>query len=105
AWGASVKDWDQIVRQWDKRPEFTAEQIVFQKAIYEVARSAKAEGEALSLQFDLGRDTPHLRDVIKPTLETAEYAGQFVSYGFAPVAMVPALQAADLVVHEAYRVF
>jgi hypothetical protein len=105
AWGVSVKDWDQIVRLRERQPSFSAEQAVFGKAIFELVKAAKAEGEALSLQFDQGRDTPELRALIQPTIETAEYEGRFLSYGFLPVGSVPAMQAADLVVHEAFRAF
>lgn len=105
AYGVSVEDWDQIIRKWWKQPNFTAEQSVFGKALFDIAVAARAEGEALSLQFDQGRDTPELRQVIMPAIQSAEYDGRFVSYGFSPVASVPALQAADLVVHEAYRAF
>ncbi|MBX3492522.1 MAG: hypothetical protein KF899_06145 [Parvibaculum sp.] len=105
AWGLSVRDWDQIVRQWGKQPEYTAEQAVFEKSVFEIVKSAKAEGEALSLQFDQGRDTDRLRNAIKPTIEAAKNEGRFVSYGFLPVAQTPALQAADLVAYEAYRAF
>lgn len=105
AYGVSVRDWDQLVRIGDRKPDYTAEQFVFGKAIFDVAKAAKAEREPLTLQFDQGRDDPGLRRLIQPVLERAKMDGRFVSYGFAPVAEVPALQAADLVVHEAYRVF
>lgn len=105
AYGVSVKDWDQVVRKLARQPDFTAEQAVFGKAIFDAAKTAKLKNEALSLQFDQGRGSPDLRKIIQPTLETAEHDGRFVSYGFLPVASVPALQAADLVVHEAFRAF
>jgi hypothetical protein len=105
AFGVSVKDWDQVVRGLARQSNFTAEQSVFGKAVFEIAKTAKAENEALSLHFDQGRDTPELRKVIAPTLETAQQDSRIVSYSFSKIADFPALQAADLVVHEAYQTF
>lgn len=103
AYGVSTKDWDEIIR--GEQPDYTAEQLVFGQAIFELAKAAKKEGEALSLQFDQGRDTPELRQAIMPAIETAQYEERFLSYGFSPVASVPALQAADLVIHEMFGVY
>ncbi|HET7709210.1 MAG TPA: hypothetical protein VFK50_06725 [Sphingomicrobium sp.] len=105
AYGISIKDWDQLVRQGHGQSDFTAEQGVFGKAIFELAKAAKAENEALGLIFDRGRDTPELRKVIMPTVLTAEFEARHLSYTFAPVASLCALQAADLVAHEAYMAF
>lgn len=104
AYGVSIRDRDQVVRTLGQMPGFTAEQHVFGQAIFEVAKAAKEENEPLTLQFDQGRDSYDLRSQIQPAIETAQFDGRFLSYGFSSVSAVPALQAADLVAHEAYRV-
>ena len=105
AYGVSVKDWNQVVVGLARRAFHSAEHAAFGQAVLAGLKAAKAEDEPINFHFDLGRDTPELRSVIKPTIEVAEAEGHHVRYGFSSVAAVPALQAADLVAHESYRFF
>jgi len=105
AYGISVKDWNQVVIGLAKQALHSSEQAIFGQAVMAGLRAAKVEDQPINFQFDAGRDTPELRAVIRPSIEVAEAEGHDVSYGFSPVAAVPALQAADLVAHETYQFF
>jgi hypothetical protein len=105
SYGISVADWKELVIGNASIVMGDAERAVFGSAIMGGCKAAKAEGQPISFQFDKGRDTPDLRSIIQPAIEVAEADGQFVSYGFSPVSMMPALQAADLVANETCQFF
>lgn len=104
AYGISVKDWQQVVNLLGRK-DGSAEEFIFGRAIFGVVEAAKLHGDAISINFDQGRNNPKLQRMIAPAVDAAKFDGRYFSYGFLPVSHVPALQAADLVVHEAFRVF
>lgn len=105
AFGASVRDWEQIVHKQAAMPALTAEQAVFGKAVQEVLQCAAERQDPVSLQFDQGRSSVALNTALGSVMERDEYRHLLVNYGFSNVECVAALQAADLVAHESYRYF
>lgn len=105
AFGASVRDWEQIVHKQAAMPGLTAEQAVFGKAVQEVLQCATEHHDPVSLQFDQGRSSSGLNAALGRVMNLEQYRHLLVNYGFSSVEAVPALQAADLVAHESYRHF
>jgi hypothetical protein len=105
AFGASVRDWEQVVHKQVGMLTLTAEQAVFGQAIKEVLACASVKEDPVTLQFDQGRSSQALNTALGAIMDREEFGRLLVNYGFSNVMAVPALQAADLVAHESYRHF
>jgi hypothetical protein len=105
AFGASVRDWEQIMHKIVGMPTLTAEQAVFGQAVKEVLQCAAERQDPVTLKFDQGRSSQELETAIGAVMDRTEYSNLLTNYEFSSVEVVPALQAADLVAHESYRHF
>lgn len=105
AFGASTRDWEQVMHKQVRAINMTAEQVVFGRAIREVLQCAGKEQDPVTLQFDQGRGSESLNTALGAVMDRDDHRHLLVNYGFSNVEAVPALQAADLVAHESYRHF
>ena len=105
SFGVSVDDWENIVTGPARVVLGSGERLIFGQAVLAGCAAAKAAKQPLSFQFDRGRWHSELDSIIQPALDVAEMDGNYVSYGFSPVAENMGLQAADLVAHETYQFF